>query len=104
MLARSSTATLVGQNIDTFIGNARISGDFPDDLASQLEDLKRRSQEAEEDFSTPWRFPGEVLFIKPHGAGRQWRWIMRSRRLCFDLGLGKRTQRAMGIRSDPGRV
>ena len=43
---------LVGQNIDTFIGNARIDGDFPDDLAGQLEDLKRRSQEAEEDMPT----------------------------------------------------
>jgi len=82
---------LVGQNIDTFIGNARLSGDFPDDLAAQLEELKRRSQEAEEDLPTPWRFAGEILFIKPHGAGRQWRWILHSPSIHVDLGLGKLT-------------
>jgi hypothetical protein len=44
---------LVGQYIDTFIGNARVTGAFPDALAAQLEGLKRRSQEAEEDLPTP---------------------------------------------------
>jgi hypothetical protein len=33
------TPALVGQNIDTFIGNARITGDFPEVLAEQLEVL-----------------------------------------------------------------
>jgi hypothetical protein len=51
---------LVGQNNDTFIGNARIAGAFPDELAAHLEDL-RRSQEAEEGLPTPlalrWRHP-----------------------------------------------
>jgi hypothetical protein len=63
--------TLVGAHIDTFIGNARLKGDFPNDLADQLEALKRQSQEVEEDIPTQWSFAGEVLFIKPHGAGRQ---------------------------------
>jgi hypothetical protein len=45
---------LAGQYIDTFIGNARLNGQFLDDLAARLEDLKRRSQEAEEDLPTPW--------------------------------------------------
>jgi hypothetical protein len=30
---------LVGANIDTFIGSARLDGDFSDDLAAQLEEL-----------------------------------------------------------------
>lgn len=64
-----SHCTLVGQNIDTFIWNARVGGEFPEALADQLEDLKRRSQEAEDDLPTPWQFAGEVLFVKPHGAG-----------------------------------
>jgi hypothetical protein len=85
------TPQLVGQNIDTFIGNARVNADFPDELAAQLEDLKQRSQEAEEDLPTPWRFAGEVLFIKPHGAGRQWRWILHSPSIHVDVGLGKLT-------------
>jgi hypothetical protein len=82
---------LVGQNIDTFIGNARVNGEFPDDLATQLEELKRRSQEAEEDLPTPWQFAGEVVFIKPHGAGRQWRWILHSPSTHVDVGLGRLT-------------
>jgi hypothetical protein len=82
---------VVGQNIDTFIGNARVNGDFPVELADQLEELKRRSQETEEDLPTPWRFAGEVLFIKPHGAGRQWRWILHSPSVHVDVGLGKLT-------------
>ena len=85
------SAHLVGQNIDTFIGNARLKGDFPEALADQLEDLKRRSQEAEEDLPTPWQFAGEVLFIKPHGAGRQWRWILHSPSIHVDVGLGRLT-------------
>ena len=83
--------TIVGQNIDTFIGNARITTDFPDTLAEQVEEFKRRSQEAEEDLSTTWQFAGVVLFIKPHGAGRQWRWILHSPSIHVDVGLGKLT-------------
>jgi hypothetical protein len=83
--------TVVGANIDTFIGNARLSGDFPTERADQLEDLKRQSQEVEEDIPTQWSFAGEVLFIKPHGAGRQWRWILRSPSIHVDMGLGKLT-------------
>jgi hypothetical protein len=81
----------VGQNIDTFIGNARVGGEFPEALADQLDDLKRRSQEAEEDLPTPWQFAGEVLFIKPHGAGRQWRWILHSPSIHVDVGLSRLT-------------
>ena len=84
-------AAIVGMNIDTFIGNARINGDLPDALAEQLEEVKRQRQEAEEDLPTLWRFAGEVLFIKPHGAGRQWRWILHSPSIHVDVGLGKLT-------------
>jgi hypothetical protein len=85
------TPHVVGQNVDTFIGNARVNGDFSDALAELLEEMKRRSQDAEEDIPTPWRFAGEVLYIKPHGAGRQWRWILHSPSLHVDMGLGKLT-------------
>jgi hypothetical protein len=82
---------IVGQNVDTFISNARLSGDFPDELARHLDELKTQSQGTEEDIPTPWRFAGEVLFIKPHGAGRQWRWILHSPSLHLDVGLGRLT-------------
>jgi hypothetical protein len=86
-----SRPCLVGQDIDTFIGNARVNGDFPEALAERLEDLKRHSQEAEEELLTSWKFAGEALFIKPHGAGRQRRWILHSPSIRIDVGLGKLT-------------
>ena len=82
---------VLGTNIDTFIANARINGDFPAAPAEQLDDLKRRSQDTEEDILTPLRFAGEVLFIKPHGAGRQWRWILRSPSIKVEVSWGKLT-------------
>jgi hypothetical protein len=82
---------LVGQNIDTFIGNARVTGDFTDEVADQLDELKGHGQEAEVDLPTPWQFAGEVLFIKPHGAGRQWRWIVHSPSIHVGVGLGRLT-------------
>jgi hypothetical protein len=45
----SPSPAIVGANIDTFIGNARVHGEFPAALAAHLEDRKRRSQESEED-------------------------------------------------------
>jgi hypothetical protein len=86
------TPQLVGQNIDTFIGNAKITGDFSEELADHLEGLKKHSQEAEEDLPTSWQFAGEALFIKPHGAGRQWRWILHSPSIHVDVGLGRLTR------------
>src|SRR5262249_47194240 len=47
------TPQAVGQNVDTFIGNARVNGDLSDTLAELLAELKRRSQDAEEDIPTP---------------------------------------------------
>jgi hypothetical protein len=96
--------TIVSQNIDTFITNVRITSDFPEDLAAQLEDLKRRSQEAEEDIPTPWRFAGEALFIKPHGAGRQWRWILHSPSIHVEVGLGKLTRIIVKARTGPSDI
>lgn len=61
-------STLVGQNIDTFIGNARVNGSFPDEFAHHLEKLRRQSQEVGEDIPTKWRFAGEALFVKYDGA------------------------------------
>jgi hypothetical protein len=81
---------VLGANIDTFIANARI-GDFPGDLAHELDERKVQSQEMEEDLPTRFVFAGETLFIKPHGAGRQWRWILHSPSLHLDVGLGKLT-------------
>jgi hypothetical protein len=81
---------VLGANIDTFIANARI-GDFPDTLAHELDERKVQSQEMEEDLPTRFVFADETLYIKPHGAGRQWRWILHSPSLHLDVGLDKLT-------------
>jgi hypothetical protein len=83
---------IVADNIDTLILNVKLRQDFPLELAQQLDVLKETSQEAEEDLITDYAFAGERLFIKPHGAGKQWRWILHSPSLHLDVGLGKHTQ------------
>ncbi len=83
---------IVADNIDTLILNVKLRQDFPLELAQQLDVLKEASQDAEEDVVTDFTFAGERLFIKPHGAGKQWRWILHSPSLHLDVGLGKHTQ------------
>lgn len=82
---------VVGMNVDTLYLNVRTASDFPAALAEQLDALKLASQQADEDIPTPWTFAGEMLFIKAHGAGRFWRWILHCPSLHLDIGLGKRT-------------
>jgi hypothetical protein len=86
----------VGENVDIWELNVR--GELSDDLAAQLEVLKAEAQALEENVPAPRRFCGEVLFIKSHGAGRQWRWILHSPSLHLELGLGKRTGRVVKAR------
>ena len=62
---------------------------FPTELAEQLDELKAASQEVESDLATPWTFEGETLYIKAHGSGRQWRWILHCPSLHLDVGRGK---------------
>src|SRR6476620_3537791 len=78
---------VVGANIDTWLIN--VKGKLPDGLAEELDFLKEASQEADEDVSTRWTFAGETLFIRAHGSGRQWRWILHCPSLHLDIGRGK---------------
>jgi hypothetical protein len=89
---------IVADNIDTLILNVKLRQDFPLELAQQLDVLKEASQDAEGDLATDYTFAGERLFIKPHGAGKQWRWILHSPSLHLDVGLGKHTQIAAKAR------
>jgi hypothetical protein len=78
---------VVAAGIDTWIVN--VHGKLPDELEAQLDELKRTCQELEDDLPTDWRFAGETLFIKPHGSGRQWRWILHCPSLHLDVGRGR---------------
>ena len=55
----------------------------------ELDSLKEADQELEDDIATPWTFQGEALFLKPHGSGCQWRWILHCLSLHLDVGKGK---------------
>src|SRR5690348_12666239 len=79
--------TLVGANVDTLIIN--VKGALAADLDADLDRLKQASQEADDDMPTPWTFAGETLFIKAHGSGRQWRYILHCPSLHLDVGRGR---------------
>ena len=79
--------TIVGAHIDTWINN--VKGTLRESLAEQLDSLKEAAQELEDDIATPWTFQGETLYLKPHGSGRQWRWILHCPSLHLDVGKGK---------------
>jgi hypothetical protein len=87
-----------GRQLDTLIVNGKLRQDIPLELAQQLGVLTEASQDAEEDLVTDYTFAGERLFIKPHCAGKQWRWILHSPSLHLDVGLGKHTQIAAKVR------
>jgi hypothetical protein len=78
---------IVGANIDTWLIN--VKGKLPDGLADELDFLKEASQEADEDIPTRWSCGGETLFIRAHGSGRQWRWILHCPSPHLDIGRGK---------------
>jgi len=78
---------VVGANIDTWLIN--VKGKLPDRLAEELDFLTEASQEADEDIPTRWSFAGETLFIRAHGSGRQWKWILHCPSLHLDIGRGK---------------
>ena len=82
-----SDGVIVGANIDTWLIN--VKGKLPDGLGEELDFLKEASQEADEDIPTRWTFAGETLFIRAHGSGRQWRWILHCPSLHLDIGRGK---------------
>src|SRR5215813_8667775 len=78
---------IVGANVDTLILN--VKGELDGDLDAELDRVKQASQEADEDIPTSWTFAGEVLSIKAHGSGRQWRYILHCPSLHLDVGRGR---------------
>src|SRR5262252_5671922 len=80
-------STIVGAHIDTWILN--VKGTLRDSLGEQLDALKEAARDLEDDVVTPWKFVGETLLLKPHGSGRQWRWILHCPSLHLDMGKGK---------------
>src|SRR5262249_18457851 len=75
-----------GANVDTWMLN--VKGALDGGLDEELDHFKQVSQEADDDVPTPWTFAGERLYIKAHGSGRQWRYILHCPALHLDVGRG----------------
>ncbi len=78
---------VVNFNIDTLLVN--VYGKVPDTLGEDLDKWKEAAQDLEHEMVTPLSFNGQALFIKPHGAGGQWRWILVAGDSSVHLDIGK---------------
>lgn len=91
-----SNINLVGSGVDTLILNVRYcdSKGFPlkqeldEKLAQELDYLQNEARRVETAIATDWVFQEVLLFVEPHGAGKQWRWLLTSRLLTVVVSRG----------------
>lgn len=70
---------LVGYGVDTLVLNVRYSDEsfapiqksLDDALMQELNDLQSSARLSETAVASPWSFQGVLLFVEPHGAGKQ---------------------------------
>src|SRR5437763_14290417 len=80
---------LVGYGVDTLILNVRYSDskgqpveqELDEKLGQELDYLQGEARRVETAVATDWAFQSVLLFVEPHGAGKQWRWLFTSRLL-----------------------
>jgi hypothetical protein len=88
---------LVGYGVDTLVLNVRyadenlqpIQKELDGALMRELDYLQTEAKRTETAIATDWSFLDTLLFIEPHGAGRQWRWLLSSRLLSLVVSRGK---------------
>ncbi len=88
---------LVGYGVDTLILNVRYSDskgqpvkqELDEKLAQELDYLQAEARRVETAVATDWVFQDVLLFVEPHGAGKQWRWLLTSRLLNVVVSRGK---------------
>ena len=91
------TIKLVGYGVDTLILNVRYCDDtsqpvkreLDETLAQELDYLQSEARHVETAVATDWAFQDVLLFVEPHGAGKQWRWLLTSRLLNVVVSRGK---------------
>ena len=87
---------LVGYGVDTLILNMRytdeqyhpIKKELSEEIAYELDELQGAARRNEMAMISPWSFLGVSLFVEPHGAGRQWRWLLTSPLLTLTVSQG----------------
>ena len=88
---------LVGYGVDTLILNVRYSDskgqplkqELDEKLVQELDYLQGEARRVETAVATDWAFQDVLLFVEPHGAGKQWRWLLTSRLLNVTVSRGK---------------
>src|SRR5439155_23100239 len=88
---------LVGYGVDTLILNVRYSDskdqpikqELDEKLVQELDYLQGEARRVETAVATDWAFLGVLLFVEPHGAGKQWRCLFISRLLNVEVSRGK---------------
>ena len=88
---------LVGYGVDTLLINVRyadsngqwVKQELDERLAQELDYLRGEARAAEAAVASPWPFLGVLLYVEPHGAGKQWRWLLTSRLLNVCILRGK---------------
>src|SRR2546421_9377776 len=91
------TIKLVGYGVDTLILNVRYSDskgqpvkqELDEKLVQELDYLQGEARRVETVVSTDWAFQNVLLFVEPHGAGKQWLWLLTSRLLTVAGSRGK---------------
>jgi hypothetical protein len=92
-----SSGKLVSYGVDTLVLNVRyadqdfqpVQKELDEELTNELEYLQGEAKRTETAVATEWSFQGVLLFMEPHGAGRQWRWLLTSRLLTLVVSRGK---------------
>src|SRR6266700_1268531 len=87
---------LVGYGVDTLILNMRytdekyqpLKREVAEEIAHELDELQETARRHEMAMISPWSFLGVSLFVEPHGAGRQWRWLLTCRLLTITVSQG----------------
>lgn len=88
---------LVGSGVDTLILNVRycdskgqpLKQELDEKLVQELDYLQGEARHVETAVATDWAFQDVLLFVEPHGAGKQWRWLLTSRLLNVAVSRGK---------------
>ena len=92
----SETMILVGHGVVTLILNARycdeqfhpVKQELAEELVQVLERLQVAARQQDTAVASPWSFLDVALFVEPHGAGKQWRWLLTSRFLTLVVSRG----------------
>ena len=65
-----------------------IKRELSEEIAYELVELQGAARRNEMAMISPWSFLGVSLFVEPHGAGQQWRWLLTSRLLTLMVSRG----------------